>query len=150
MTYKWVSGPPHVVYQRIPRPHQIAAESHLEPVLAPLEPKPTHALSDVIFTPGNDYAYGNCTAFVADTVKVPAGLGNADTWDDNARAMGFTVSSVPVIGSVAESDAGYYGHVAVVVGIGDGVVLLREANVYGLGVVDERWVPTSDYSYIYF
>lgn len=38
------------------------------------------------------------------------GVGNANQWDDNARAAGIPVNSTPRAGAVAISNAGFYGH----------------------------------------
>ena len=38
--------------------------------------------------------------------------GNANTWDDAARALGYTVDRTPAVGAVAYWESGYYGHVA--------------------------------------
>lgn len=99
----------------------------------------------------DQYAWGNCTYFVASMFDdVPAGLGNADQWAKNAKARGFIVSKIPKLYSVAQTDMGYYGHVAIVIAIGTDQVELKEMNVEGLNVISTRWVPTNDYNYIYF
>lgn len=73
-------------------------------------------------------------------------FGNAYNWDDNARALGYRVDSVPSRGAIAESDR--YGHVAWVAAVGDGVVTIEDYN-YQPGVYDVRTVPTSSYVYIH-
>lgn len=96
------------------------------------------------------YSAGFCTYGVASWTNVPCGLGNANLWDDRARAMGFKVSSVPAVGTVGQSDAGRAGHVVLVRAIDDGRVLIKEMNYAGLWSVRERWSPISAYEYIYF
>lgn len=74
-------------------------------------------------------------------------FGNAYNWDDNARALGYRVDSVPSRGAIAESDR--YGHVAWVAAVGDGVVTIEDYNYSTPGVYDVRTVPTSTYIYIH-
>jgi surface antigen len=71
---------------------------------------------------GNKYDYGQCTWYAFNR-RVQLGLtapgsfwGNANTWDNNARQdPRFSVSSVPHVGDVAQSDyMSYWGHVAIV------------------------------------
>jgi len=96
------------------------------------------------------YAYGNCTAYAQNSLGwVPNGWGNANRWDNNARAMGYTVSSTPRVGAVAQTDAGYYGHVAVVVAVHGTTVTVKEMNYVGFNVVSTRTAPTSSFVYIY-
>lgn len=98
---------------------------------------------------GNDYTPGNCTSWVAQNIPVIAGLGNANTWDDRAAALGVPIGSAPKVGAVAQRDGGL-GHVAFVVAIDGELVLISEMNSLGLYVVDQQWVPASTYRYIYF
>jgi surface antigen len=60
---------------------------------------------------------------------LPSGWGNANTWDDSARAVGFRVDNTPEPGSVAVSNAGYYGHVMWVEAVNpNGTINLSEYN----------------------
>lgn len=106
---------------------------------------------------GNDYPYScidcvdpwnfytrECTSFVAWRMNHQYGInfyntmgggrwGNAGNWDDNGRALGYTVDHVPTPGSIAEFDpyvggAGSVGHVALVASVGSGNVTLEEYN----------------------
>lgn len=63
---------------------------------------------------GNGYDFGYCTWYVANRIAVPTNWGNANTWDDYARLSGWTVSTVPIAGAIAQTDRGFEGHVAVV------------------------------------
>lgn len=94
----------------------------------------------------NGYEDGSCTGHVASLRYVPAGWGNASSWKQGAINAGWTVSSTPVPGAIAWR----YGHVAYVVGVGDGVVTISEANYdyvrYHTRTID---VPTSSYIYLY-
>ncbi len=57
------------------------------------------------------------------------GWGNANTWAQNAgKNSNFSVLSSPVVGSVATSTNGSYGHVAWVTAVGNGTVTVSEMN----------------------
>lgn len=98
---------------------------------------------------GNDYTGGNCTWAVANWIPVIAGLGNAESWDDNAAYYGVPISNVPRVGAVAQRDGGL-GHVALVIAIDGDMVEIREMNSLGLYIADDKWVPASSYRYLYF
>lgn len=101
-------------------------------------------------TYGSTYAWGNCTAYVASRINVPNNLGNANTWAERAQADGYQLGP-PIVGAVAQSYAGYYGHVAIVEAVGPGTVTVSEMNVYGLDVIDTAVYPVSHFqNYIYF
>lgn len=100
-------------------------------------------------TYSNNYAWGNCTAYVASRINVPDSLGNADNWAYELGQDGWTVSNEPVVGAIAQTTNGWAGHVAIVEGIGDGYVTVSEENVEGLGVIDTQTYPTSYFNYIY-
>jgi surface antigen len=105
---------------------------------------------------GNGYARGYCTWYAASRVPVPSNWGNASTWDNRARLSGWTVSSVPVVGAVAQRDGGYggLGHVAVVEAVSDdkSQIIYSDMNgIAGFGRVGTSgWVSAGTYtSYIY-
>lgn len=57
------------------------------------------------------------------------GRGNANRWDDNARAAGYQVDGDPSPGDVAISNAGYYGHAMYVEHVyEDGRILISQYN----------------------
>ena len=57
------------------------------------------------------------------------GRGNANQWDDNARAMGLRVDRNPEPGAVAVSNSGYYGHVMYVESVNeDGTFNISQYN----------------------
>lgn len=97
----------------------------------------------------NGYDYGWCTWYVANKVAVPANWGNANTWDNYAAGSGWTVSSVPQPGAVAQTDAGGLGHVGVVEAVrnGPGGLEIKYSDMNGLagwgatGYSD--WVPAN-------
>ena len=57
------------------------------------------------------------------------GRGNANQWDDNARAAGIPVDGNPRVGDVAVNNSGYFGHVMYVEAIlGNGKVRVSQYN----------------------
>jgi hypothetical protein len=121
-------------------------ESSFKPVSTlELEPYPVAPPQ----TYSNTYEPLNCTWYVASRIHVPETWGNANTWALYAAQDGYTVSDTPIVGAIAQSSAGYYGHVAIVEAVGAGVVFVSEMNVRGLGVVDQAWYPVGMFSYIY-
>lgn len=145
-------APPPPVHKHPPK-HKPAIT---RPVQAPQPPPPPPQPAPITFPfdlaanyPNSFYA-GQCTAFVASKVHIPWS-GNANMWDDNARAMGITVSDVPVVGAVAETDRGEYGHVALVIALqGSGAVQIIEANYDYAGSIRTRWALPSEFKYIYY
>lgn len=80
------------------------------------------------------------------------GQGNANQWDDNARAAGIPVGHVPKAGSVGVINDGTYGHVGWVESVNpDGTITISHYNV-GWNGEFARWVVSASYfdTYIYF
>jgi surface antigen len=102
---------------------------------------------------GNGYDYGYCTWYVATQIPVPSNWGNANSWAYYAAQSGWTVSSTPRVGAIAQTSRGGYGHVAVVsaVSLDGSQVYIRDMNgVAGWGQVGAMWQSTSKYErYIY-
>jgi N-acetylmuramoyl-L-alanine amidase len=104
---------------------------------------------------GNGYAYGYCTYYAASRVSVPTNWGNANTWDDYARLSGWTVSSRPVAGAIAQSDImSYLGHVAYVEAVSADGSQIKYSDMNGISgwgrVGFSDWVPASVFQhYIY-
>lgn len=119
----------------------------------------------------NGYDYGFCTWYVANRRTqigrpLPANLGDAWKWDDNASKAGLRVDNVPAVGAaiVTKSNKGP-GHVAFVEAVNeDGSVWISEMNsrgqvsmtdtrsAGGWGKVDFKLIPASaarSYSYIH-
>lgn len=95
----------------------------------------------------SSYGWGQCTWYVASRISVPAFLGNADQW---AYTLGWAVHENPVAGAIAWTAEGYYGHVAIVEQVGDGQVYISEMNYAGgVGVINYRWAPVSEFQYLY-
>ena len=109
------------------------------------------------FTPqwgSNGYAPGWCTWYVANRVHVPTNWGNAYTWAYYARLSGWTVTSVPIVGAIAQTSAGW-GHVAYVEDVSPDGTLIKYSDMNGLcgfncvGITKD-WVPSTHFqNYIY-
>jgi len=107
------------------------------------------------------FALRNCTSFVAWRLTRTNGLtgfanddrgvhwGNAENWDEAARALGYRVDEVPAIGAVAQTDAGRVGHVAWVVDIGPGTATIEEYNHAIPGGYGVRTVPVGEFRYLH-
>ncbi len=103
----------------------------------------------------NGYDYGYCTWYVANRLPVPSNWGNANTWAYYAPSAGWSVSRTPVVGSVAQTSAGYFGHVAVVEAVSDDGTMIKYSDMNGLagwgrvGTTND-WVSASHFQhYIY-
>lgn len=103
---------------------------------------------------GNGYDYGYCTWYVASRIAVPTNWGNANTWALYAALSGWTVSSTPKAGGIAQTSAGWEGHVAVVEAVSSDGTMLKYSDMNGLAgwgrVGYSDWVPASSFQhYIY-
>jgi surface antigen len=107
--------------------------------------------------PGNTYAWGNCT-YWAFAMRfwakdpIPTTWGNANTWDDRARADGYVVDHTPAVNAVFQSDGGDLGHVAYVVSVNDktGDWTISEMNAPHLNVVSKRTFSKDSAQYYNF
>jgi surface antigen len=102
----------------------------------------------------NGYDWGFCTWYVATQVSVPSNWGNANTWDNLAPLSGWTVSSVPRMGAIGQTDRGSEGHVAVVDGVSPDGTMIQYRDMNGIAgfarVGQSDWVPASHFEhYIY-
>ncbi len=102
----------------------------------------------------NGYDYGYCTWYVASKIPVPSNWGNANTWALYAAPSGWTVSTVPVVGAVAQTSRGYQGHVAIVEAVSPDGTMIKYSDMNGLAgwgrVGYSDWVSASYYQhYIY-
>lgn len=115
------------------------------------KPKEKPAVAPVRASGGlNTYEYGQCTWGVKNwKPSVPNDWGHAKYWGYRAEADGWTVSSRPIVGAVAWSARGYYGHVALVLSVNGDTVTIREQNYDWNGSVRTNTVPVSTYTYIY-
>lgn len=99
----------------------------------------------------NGYIRGFCTWYAASKVAVPSNWGNANTWDDGARASGWTVSSTPRVGAIAQTHRmSYLGHVAIVEAVSADRKMIKYSDMNGLAGWNRvgrtaDWVPASTY-----
>lgn len=90
----------------------------------------------------NGYDRGFCTWYVANRRAeigrpIPAGLGNASTWDDRAPAAGLTVNRTPSFGAAVVTSQRGAGHVAFVERVNaDGSIWVSEMNSRGFESMD--------------
>lgn len=80
------------------------------------------------------------------------GRGNANQWDDNARAIGLRVDRSPEPGAIAVSNSGYYGHVMYVESVnGDGTFNISQYNASWDGRYSVRYnVSVGNLVFIHF
>jgi surface antigen/peptidoglycan hydrolase CwlO-like protein len=82
------------------------------------------------------------------------GVGNANQWDENAIRAGIPVDSNPTPGSIAISNAGFYGHAMYVeqVGVVNGrqAIYVSEYNAGWDGRYSERWLYTTGLVFLHF
>ncbi|UOZ03714.1 CHAP domain-containing protein [Amycolatopsis sp. WQ 127309] len=76
--------------------------------------------------------------------------GDAKYWDDNARNHGFRVDNTPTAGATAQTDAGQYGHVAIVDSVNGNQVTVEDYNWDGTGHYLRHTVNKNDFRYIHF
>jgi surface antigen len=79
------------------------------------------------------------------------GRGNANMWDDNARAAGIPTDYNPRPGDVAISNAGYYGHAMYVEAVyGDGTIYISQYNGSWDGRYSEARISAAGLVFIHF
>mgnify|MGYP001048787499 CR=1 FL=1 len=79
------------------------------------------------------------------------GVGNANQWDDNARAAGIPVDTNPRVGDVAVMHIGPYGHVMYVEAVNpDGTIRISEYNYDLQGNYSERTISPAGLVFIHF
>jgi LysM repeat protein len=98
---------------------------------------------------GNGYDYASCTYWVKQWKPEVGNWGNAKNWGYAAQAEGWTVSDTPIVGAVAWTTRGDYGHVGLVIGVGNGTIILKEGNFDWNGSVRTIEVPVGAYRYIF-
>ncbi|WP_206166381.1 LysM peptidoglycan-binding domain-containing protein [Mammaliicoccus sciuri] len=102
----------------------------------------------------NLYTSGQCT-YYAFSKRPDLGntWGNANNWANAAAQAGYTVNNSPAAGSILQSTAGGYGHVAYVDKVNaDGSIQVSEMNYQGEGIVSSRTISASaagSYNYIH-
>ncbi|WP_432844836.1 CHAP domain-containing protein [Amycolatopsis sp. CA-161197] len=95
-----------------------------------------------------------CVSWAAFTIdrhgESASNYGDAKYWDDNARSHGYRVDNTPTPGSIAQTDAGRYGHVAVVDSVHGSTVTVEDYNWAGDGHYLVHDLDTGDFRYIHF
>jgi RHS repeat-associated protein len=74
-------------------------------------------------------------------------FGNAQNWAKNARAIGWTVSTTPTVGSIAQNDNGTWGHVAYVEAVNGNNIRISEYNLNLKHNYNTRTVSKSKFDY---
>lgn len=75
--------------------------------------------------------YGQCVTYADRVVDVPW-LGDANQWDDYARSYGWGVNTAPAVGAIGQTDAGQYGHVAIVEAVSSNGQYIKYSDMNGL------------------
>ncbi|HMS23737.1 MAG TPA: CHAP domain-containing protein [Candidatus Saccharibacteria bacterium] len=80
------------------------------------------------------------------------GIGNANQWDENARAAGLPVNNNPNgVGVVAISNSGFYGHAMYVEHVyGDGTIFVSQYNAGLNGYYSTARISTAGLVFIHF
>lgn len=78
------------------------------------------------------------------------GVGNANQWVHDAKAVGIPTGSTPQVHSVAISIHGYYGHAMWVEAVSGNMIYVSQYNYDLHGHYSEMWVNSSSFTYIYF
>jgi surface antigen len=85
------------------------------------------------------------------TMPYWGGRGNANQWDDNARAAGIPVDGTPRVGDIAVSNSGPYGHVMYVESLnGNGTVRVSQYNAANDGRYSVSDVSIAGLLFIHF
>lgn len=137
----------------LPSAQQPTTRTYSAPVRTSFQSNGT--ISSIGYTPtygANGYVYGHCTYYLATKANAPNGLGNANRWDTNGPAFGYTLSKTPTVGSIAQRDWGsYYGHVAYVEAVSEDGSMIKYSDMNGQGgwnrVYYSDWVPVSEYNW---
>ena len=109
------------------------------------------------YNTSGSYPFGQCTWYVFNRMaqigkRVDDFMGNGGEWGAKGRALGYTVTNTPKVGTAISFPPGsfgsdpVYGHVAFVEVVNsDGTLLVSECNVVnpGSGTVSYRVVPKS-------
>lgn len=99
----------------------------------------------------NGYDYGYCTWYVASLISVPNNWGNASSWAFYAARSGWSVSTTPTVGAIAQTPfaAGGEGHVAIVRAVSADGSQIRFSDMNGLAgwgrVGYSGWVSASTF-----
>lgn len=95
---------------------------------------------------GGSYSPGYCTDYASKKGGAPGGWGNANTWASYAaRTPGWTVSKTPRVGAIAQTTAGWAGHVGIVEAVSADGTKIKYSDMNGIAgfgrVGYSDWVP---------
>lgn len=122
-------------------------------------PKPTQRRSDSTFQASSTrtpvsaktstassgwYEWGWCTYYVS-TQRQVGQWNNARDWPRQARNDGYTVSTTPIVGAIAQKG----NHVAIVRAVENGQITIQEMNYEGFGVISSRTISPTGWQFIY-
>lgn len=114
-----------------------------KPVIKPAPKKKTEKVALKPETRKTKFAPGQCTDYVARRVPV-TWRGNANRWDDNARAQGYVVDKNPVAGAILVTNESRAGHVAYIESVDGSKVTFSEWNVAGRYKLTTRTLDITD------
>lgn len=125
---------------------RILIRDGVQPVTRATTPRSTIPLGIGFFSGGaNTYVRGYCTYYAAARTGAPGGWGNANTWHIYAPRSGWTVSTTPRVGAIAQTTAGWAGHVGVVEAVSEDGSMIKYSDMNGLAgfnrVGYSDWVP---------
>ncbi len=98
---------------------------------------------------GHRFPYGYCTWYVAQKRYIPWS-GNAGTWLYHAKSAGYATGRKPRVGSIMVSTTSWWGHVAYVEKVKNGMITISEMNYRAWGKVDRRTISYHSRSIIGF
>jgi hypothetical protein len=107
-------------------------------------PNPANTIISTLGGPGpggypNRFYYGYCTWYVASRVPGIPWLGDAGSWLNGAKAVGWSTGATPRRGAIRVSGESWVGHVGFVEEVyPDGTYLISEMNYQGWGTVSQR------------
>lgn len=105
---------------------------------------PSQPIKNASYAPSGWYDWGWCTYYVS-TQRQVGQWNNAIDWPRQARNDGYTVSSTPIVGAIAQKG----NHVAIVRGVYAGQITIQEMNYEGFGVISSRTISAVGWQFIY-
>ena len=138
------------VAQPVKKPAPLPKPPAIVQVIAPI---PELSYAPYPYSPvgtfNNGFDVGQCTSYVASRKQVPDSFGNANNWAAAAEADGIPVSDIPIVGTIAQTSRGTYGHVGLVLDVQGDQVLIAEQNYDFMGSIREAWHSVSEFQYIW-
>lgn len=98
----------------------------------------------------NGYPFGFCTWYAATQAGAASNWGNANTWAAGARASGWTVTTTPRPGAIAQRGGGL-GHVGIVEAVSEDGTMMKFSDMNGIAgwgrVGYSDWVSIRTFQY---